>query len=202
MTATLALLILAGQPTRVRAAASPTPAAPAPEAAKEAPAREEAPAEPKAKSKCTVLDAMPILSKDDYQDEVYEEQKIKQRPVTYRESFNASNTTKVRIESHGCTDIGMDINIDFGPPGEDKGAGELLDLSGDIIKDFHLADRKHSLFNKKTFDDIASNLAKAKGSGAIKDKLICLSKVESKCLTDITVSVSKPKVKIHYVDRP
>lgn len=91
-----------------------------------APAKSTASAEAKPHSKCTILEAAPILNKDDYQDSVYEEQKIKQNPMTYRESFNADNTTKVRIESHGCTDIGMDLNIDFGPPGAEKKSTDLL----------------------------------------------------------------------------
>ncbi|MEO8072963.1 MAG: hypothetical protein ABI891_13400 [Acidobacteriota bacterium] len=149
---------------------------------------------------CHIADAVPLLMKKDYISVGYKLMKLQNKPLTIEEKISVDKFVDLKIEQRGCEDIYAKFNFTFKEK-RNRGIKYNLSKAAQLLKNLKI--NSDTLLSSKTLDRIADLAFKeSKKAKPSKEQLICLSKIEGECFTDVSVKYKYPNLQIFYVDRP
>ena len=149
---------------------------------------------------CHIVDAVPLLKKNDYKSSGYRLRKLQIKPLIIEERITADSSLELKIEQRGCEDIYAKFNFTFKEK-RDRGIRNNLSKAAQLLKNLKI--NSDALLNSKTIARIAEIAVKqSKKAKPSREQLICLSEFGSECFTDVSLKYKYPQLQISYVDRP
>lgn len=149
---------------------------------------------------CHIIDAVPLLVKKDYRSNGYKLTRLKSKPLIIEEFIRPNEFLDLKIEQRGCEDIYAKFSFAF------KGKANQsvkfnLERAARALKNLKINSR--ALVDSKTIARIADIAAKeSKKAEPLKRTVICLDKIESECISDVSFKYERGNLQILYVDRP
>lgn len=149
---------------------------------------------------CHIIDAVPLLVKKDYRSVGYKLTGLKSKPLIIEEFIRPNEFLDLKIEQRGCEDIYAKFSFSF------KGKANQsvkfnLRRAAQSLKNLKV--NSDALLNAKTLARIADIAAQeSKKAKPLKQMVICLNKIESECVSDVSFKYERSNLQILYVDRP
>ena len=153
-----------------------------------------------ANEECHIIDAVPLLTKRNYRSYGYKLTKSKTKPLIIVETISPSKFLDLKIEQRGCEDVYAKFNFVFKGKGN-RSIKSNLNEAARLLKNLKI--NSDALLNSKTLSQIADIAAKeSKKAKPLKQKVVCLNKIESECISDVSLKYERPNLQIVYIDRP
>lgn len=149
---------------------------------------------------CHIIDAVPLLTKKHYLSRGYKLTKLKIKPLIIEEKISADKFLDLKIEQRGCEDVYAKFDFTFKEK-KDRGIKYNLSKAAQLLKNLKI--NSDALLNLKTLAQIADiAFTESKKARPSKEKLVCLSRIKTECLTDVSVKYKYPNLEFFYVNRP
>ena len=149
---------------------------------------------------CHIIDAVPLLKKKYYKSSGYKLTKLNAKPLTLLESIAADKFLDLKIEQRGCEDVYAKFSFTFKGK-KNYGINRNLRDSAQTLKNLKI--NSSALLRSQTILEIAKiALRESKKAKPFKDRVVCLSQIQTECITDVSFTYKYPHLQFFYVDRP
>ena len=149
---------------------------------------------------CHIIDAVPLLGKKYYKSSGYKLTILKAKPLIIQESIAADKFLDLKIEQRGCEDVYAKFNYTFKGK-KNYGIKRNLRDSAQTLKNLKI--NSSTLVPSQTILKIAKiALRESKKDKPFKDRVVCLSQIQTECITNVSFTYKYPHLHFFYVDRP